>query len=88
VNVVRPKFTSERLKQRRPVEPKKWSHQQDLNNLMGKKITITFAGAIGANDFAVGVLTGADQFTIQLLQDKSVVTYFKHDMRSFEASAV
>jgi hypothetical protein len=72
----------------------RWSHQQELERLIGKEVMLTLAQQLtqrvgdvetSVMDVVIGKLTAADAFTIQLIHsDKSVVTYFKHDIQSFE----
>lgn len=73
-------FTRQRLK---PPKPKAWSHMDDLKALKGKKICLLFSN----EEYVTGVLLEADQFTIQLFNEynKSISTYFKGHIRSFEA---
>lgn len=71
-----------------PVKPasrqkKSWSHQHDLTELKGKEIAIR----INTGETLVGTLEDADQFTVKINQNtsmlspvvvfKSAVTYFR-----------
>lgn len=92
----RPKLVIDRRgsghRQKHPMP--RWSHQQELDSMMGKEITISFKSQsferIGevvqcSAEHVTGMLVNADSFTIQLgTVNKSVVTYFKHDIRSYE----
>jgi hypothetical protein len=61
----------------------KWSHQRELESMIGKNITLTF-NAPHLQPSLSGMLTAADSFTIQLAgNDKSVMTYFKHSIRGY-----
>lgn len=60
-----------------------WSHQRELESLIGKEIYLYFHD--DSNLFTSGMVIAADQFTIQLANSrKSVMTYFKHAIRSYE----
>lgn len=79
----RPKLSLERRggghRQKHPIP--KWSHQQELDRLIGKEVRVTH----GEAEYTFGMLVNADAFTIQLAQkDQSVVTYFKHSIRSYQ----
>ena len=81
----RPKLEIVRKGERMKTPMPKWSHQHDLNSMLGTDITLIF-GPI--NDFVTGTLLSADAFTIQLAHDtKSVMTYFKHAIRGFQLKA-
>ncbi|MCK1543282.1 hypothetical protein IVB12_15305 [Bradyrhizobium sp. 179] len=79
----RPPFKRENASDRKQFKPKPWSHQGDLTAAKGKTIDIFF----GPSDGIRGVLLEADQFSLKLeISDgtnKSVLTYFKHSIRSF-----
>jgi len=73
----------ERKGERRPIKvrPKKWSHQHDLDALVGKKIRIQFRNG----DVETGELVAADQYALKLAcSDQSAMTYFKSDMRGYK----
>ena len=79
-------FTVERRgnghRQKHPMP--KWSHQRELEGLIGKEITVIFEHrAYGVSEVS-GMLVNADAFAIQLAQtNKSIVTYYKHSIRSY-----
>lgn len=57
----------------------KWSHQQELERLIGKEIVVLIDGI-----HILGMLTAADAFTMQIArEDKSVFTYFKHAITGY-----
>lgn len=63
---------------------KGWSHQDELREKRGLPVTLVFTDGF----FIEGILADADQFTIKLrLHDpngQSSLTYFKHDIRSYQ----
>ena len=78
-------FVVERKGERNRMPLPKWSHQKELESMIGKEIEITI---VGSGDNIAGVLTGADLWAVQIFvaSDKSVVTYMKHSIRSFRAA--
>jgi sRNA-binding regulator protein Hfq len=68
-------------------KPKRWSHQRELDSLIGEEVKVTFLA--GRHDFVSGMLVASDAYTIQLATNhKSVMTYFKHGIRCYEARPV
>lgn len=71
----------------RAPKPKRWSHQDDLDALIGKRVVVV--AIEGGHSF--GVLLAADQFTLKLdLEGQSLVTshyvVFKSALSSFAAA--
>jgi hypothetical protein len=69
-----------RLKAHRPdMKPKRWSHQDELDAMIGKEVCVTFLHGDPGVSWIKGMLVAADAFTLQLaVGNKSVMTYFKH----------
>ena len=90
-----PKLTVERRgnghRQKHPMP--KWSHQRELEGMIGKEITLIFDEhgyqtvgelSVSVNETITGMLVNADAFAIQLaFINKSVVTYYKHSIRGY-----
>jgi hypothetical protein len=78
-------FKTERAGDRKPFKPKRWSHQQDLEKLKGKKVDLVYPNG----EWVRGVLLEADQFTLRVdigsENHQSVLTVFKHSLRSYSA---
>lgn len=74
----------------KPPREKRWNHQDELRDLIGKKIVV-----FGENGPDMGRLVEADQFTIKMayegpqaealnaLGSSSTITYFKHTIRGY-----
>lgn len=82
-------FTSDRLKQpaKRFDQPKKWSHQTELDRLKGKDVVLfTKEGPLPCK------LLDSDQFTLRVsfLADggnvHTVATFFKHSLNGYGAA--
>lgn len=70
---------SDRVKLTVPHKPKRWSHQDDLQEMVGKQIKINVLGAS-----RIGILLAADAFTLKLDGGgQSAMTYFKHSLLSY-----
>ena len=66
-------------------KPRRWSHQSELNNLIGKRIYICF----DTESHVRGTLVNADQFTLCIANDdKYSTTYFKHAIRGYGLSEI
>ncbi len=75
------------------IKLRKWSHQNELEEMIGKEIVVTFNNLmynhiedIGQSyaDHVYGMLINADAYTVQIAHpDKSVMTYFKHSIRCY-----
>jgi hypothetical protein len=80
-------FQRANVKDRQPFKakpPRAWSHQDDLKANVGKTMRLMFVDEVVIQ----GTLVTADQFTLKIARsDKSVVTYFKSGMISFEVIA-
>lgn len=76
-------FKTERAGERRPFKPKRWNHQQKLDQLKGKKIDFLYIGAVS---WATGILVDSDQFSLEIQMElyQSALTVFKHDLRAFK----
>lgn len=62
---------------KKPRGEKKWSHQRELESLIGKKLYVHAREGI----LLYGVLTAADQFTLQItFDDDSSVTLYKSSL--------
>lgn len=66
----------------KPTKPKTWSHQDDLQAAIGKKIRIKL---IGEGNPIEGTLVAADQFSLKLSQHDSAFfsVYYKSSLTSF-----
>jgi hypothetical protein len=75
--VVRPKLGM-------PKKEKPWSHQDDLKALIGKNIAIEFISLRG--QFDTYFLVAADAYAVKIVnpKDKSVLTYFKHQIAGYK----
>lgn len=71
-----------------PPKPKAWAHQDDLREMIGKKIQITLQGSnapgLALGIPLVGTLVAADTFTLKIDGGgQSAMTYFKHALTSY-----
>jgi hypothetical protein len=79
-------FTVHNLKERqKQTKPKRWSHQDELAERIGKNITLYFAG----EQFAVGKLIAADAYTVKIEGQNGIthMTYFKSGLQGYEFTA-
>lgn len=80
------RFRRENARDRKPFKPKPWSHQRELESLKGKMIYVLQNDGNGIT----AVLLEADQFCLKLEIRNgaytSVLTVFKHDLRSYQVA--
>lgn len=68
----------------RPAKVRRWNHQEELEALKGKQITLK----LDSGDFAEGVLVAADQFSIQIKSARNrLFTYYKSALIYYTGSS-
>lgn len=72
-------FSVENRSDRRPIKPAAWNHQNDLKELVGKRVRL----ALLNGQVPEGTLVAADQFTLKLSIGGRVTVYFKSATISF-----
>lgn len=78
-----PNVKSFPVEQRKPFKvrkPKKWSHQDDLEAAIGKRVRV----GSGAGNLAEATLLAADAFTLKLQFEDGLLTVFKHSITAYE----
>lgn len=73
------KEASETLRKVKAHKPKKWSHQRELEEAVGKQIKLALQN--GA-DLQVELLA-ADQFTVRVQYNGITATMFKHNITAY-----